>query len=566
MKKVVLFLLVGAMVGLVVAVAQASNIHIGVGAEPRTIMPAVNTGTWESAINGLVFDAIVQGNNQMFPIPGIAESWDYDEDTYTWTFHLRKGVKFHDGTEVTAEDVEFSWRTIIEPAYPGVRFGTFQDVVNAQAYHDGEITDWSQVGVKALDRYTFQVQLTGINAVFLVYTCGYGVMPKHIYGPYLEENGYEKLRGATLDLGYVVGSGPYQLTEWVPDQYIKLEKFPDYWNPRENPIATDGQATVAGIDEVYWYFIPDDDSRFLALKSGQIDCLAPNQDQYWEADADPEIEAMTYPSLVYDYLCFQLDPERLDLFTDVRVRQAIAYATDRDALIDQVLRGLGTKCSGPTHPLRWDFDESIFDEHPDYDIEKTIELMEAAGWTIEKNDDGTIPRGSFWTKDGEVFEFELSTNYPNQRRADICQILQQQYYDAGFRTTIRILDTNAFYYDYLMGGFKYQTAVGGWKVGTDPDATSLWHSSSYPDSFNWLPYFNPELDALIEEGLKHVNYDVRKPIYTEIAKILVQDQPYIWLCYTDGLFAAREDVGLTGFFPSNPNGWYVNIWQWEVGS
>lgn len=161
-------------------------------------------------------------------------------------------------------------------------------------------------------------------------------------------------------------------------------------------------------------------------------------------------------------------------------------------------------------------------------------------------------------------EFEIATNYPNPRRADICQILQQQLFDAGFQTTIRILDTNAFYYDYLMGSFKFQTGVAGWRMGSDPDATSLWHSSSYPDSFNWLKYINPELDILIEEGLQYVDYAKRKPIYTEIALQLVRDMPYVWLCYQDGTFAARKAIGLTGFFPCHPQGWWINLWQWEI--
>jgi peptide/nickel transport system substrate-binding protein len=564
MKKVALFLLVGAMIGLVAATVQASTIRIAMGEEPRSVMPNNTSGTWESAIGGQLFDAMVAGDNQMYPIPGIAESWDYEDETYTWTFHLRKGVKFHDLTEVTADDVVFSFKCWIHPDYPGVRFGNFKYIVNAQAYHDGEIDDFSQVAVKALDPYTVEIQLTQIQATFLTYAAGSGILPKHIYEPYFEENGYDKQKGATLDLGYLIGAGPFKFAEWVTGQYVKVEKFDDYWNPRENPIATEGQAVTPGIDEVFYVQIPDADAMFQALKAGQIDAMGLTEDQYWEADADPALESMLYPFLVYDYLSFQLDPEKTDLFQDVRVRRAIAYATDRDALIDQVLRGLGSKCNGPSHPLRWDWDDAIGEAHPDYDIEKCVELMEAAGWTIEKNDDGTIPRGAFWMKDGKKFEFEISTNYPNPRRGDIIQILQQQYYDAGFSVTLRILDTNAFYYDYLMGGFKFQAAVGGWRMGSDPDATSVFHSSSYPDSYNWMPYIDAEADALIEEGLQHVLFEERKPIYTELALKLVEDMPYIWLCYQDGKFGTRKDIGLTGFFPCHPQGWWINLWQWEI--
>ena len=550
---------------MVIPVAQAqTTIRIAMGAEPRNLLPNNTSGTWESAIGGQLFDGMVQGDNQMYPIPGVAERWEYDEETYTWTFYLRSGVKFHDGVELTADDVVFSFKVICHPDYPGVRFGNFKNIVGAQAYHDGEIDDFGEVAVKALDRYTVQIQLDSIQATFLAYTAGSGILPKHIYEPYFEENGYEKQEGATLDLRYLVGSGPYKFVEWVADQYVKLEKYEDYWNSRENPIATEGQVTAAGIDEVYFVMIPDPDAQFLALQAGNIDAMGATVDQYFEAEANPDLEAIRYPYLVYDYLHFNLDEEKTPLFQDVRVRQAIGYAIDRDTMIDQVLRGLGTVCNGPSHPLRWDWDDAIAAAHPNFDVEQTIALMEDAGWAIEKKEDGTITRGAFWTKGDTTMEFEIATNYPNPRRADICQILQQQLFDAGFQTTIRILDTNAFYYDYLMGSFKFQTGVAGWRMGSDPDATSLWHSSSYPDSFNWLKYINPELDILIEEGLQYVDYAERKPIYTEIALQLVRDMPYVWLCYQDGTFAARKAVGLTGFFPCHPQGWWINLWQWEI--
>jgi peptide/nickel transport system substrate-binding protein len=352
--------------------------------------------------------------------------------------------------------------------------------------------------------------------------------------------------------------------EWVADQYVKLEKFGDYWNPRENPVATEGQSTVPGIDEVYFVIIPDNDAQFLALQAGNIDAMATTVDQYFQAADDPTLDTWVYDTIVYDYLCFNLDPEKTPLFQDVRVRKAIAYAINRDVLIDQVLRGLGSVCNADSHPLRWDWDDVYNDLHPDYDVEKTIELMEEAGWTIEKDDDGSIPRGAMWTKDGEIFEFEIATNHPNQRRQDIIQVLQQQLFDAGFSVVLRILDTNAFYYDYLMGSYKFETAVAGWKIGSDPDGTSVWTCDAYPDAFNWLYYCNPEVDRLMEAALQLVEPAKRKPLYVEANKFLIADQPYVWLNFQQTTFAAREQFGLKGFLPVNPNGWYVNLWQWEV--
>lgn len=542
----------------------AGSFTVTMGAEPIELLPNNTEGTWESCIGGLVFDGLTNSNNQMQPVPGLAASYEYDDDTLTWTFHLRKGAKFHDGTEVTTDDILFSYKCLMHPDYPGVRFSNVETIVGAEEYRGGEITDFNQVAIRALDPSTIEIQLKEIDATFLSYGA-IGIVPKHVYEPIYEEKGYGVQRGITRDLGYCIGSGPYKFDEWKVGQYIKVTANEDYWNPRGNPVQKDGAPTTPGIKEVYWIFIEDSDARFAALKAGDLDFTGLSVDQYFELADDPNFVALRAPYLVYDYLCLNLDPEKTLLFQELAVRQAIGYAIDRDTLIEQVLRGVGTKCNGPTHPLRWDYSTAVDEKHPDYDPEKSIELMEGAGWTIQKGGAGNIWPGAVWEKEDPVYghlemRFEIATNYGNVRRADILQVLQQQLAAVGFEVSLRVMEVNAFYDVYLQAERDYDTAVAGWRMGSDPDSYSLWHSSEV-GGFNWTAYSDPQVDEWLVEGTQYVTIEERKPIYEEIAVKLVEDLPYIWLCYVD---ATEGTVpGLKYFYPCHPQGWYISMWQWE---
>jgi len=542
----------------------SGSFTLTMGAEPVEVLPNNTEGTWESCIGGLLFDGLTNGDNQMKPIPGLAESYEYDEETLTWTFNLRKGVKFHDGTEMTADDVVFSYKCVMHPDYPSVRFSNYASVVGAEEYRNGEITDFSQVAITAVNPYTVEIQLKEVDATFISYGAT-GVIPKNVYEPVYEEKGYGVQRGITRDLGYCYGTGPYKFEEWKVGQYIKLVANEDYWNPRGNPVAKDGNPVTGGIKDLYWVFIEDADARYAALKAGDLDIIATTVDQHFELVDDSDYLALRSPYLVYDYLCLNLDPEKTPLFQEISVRQAIGYAIDRETMAEQVLRGLGTLCNGPTHPLRWDYTAEVDALHPSYDPERSMQLMEAGGWTIEKDSGGNIWPGAVWHKEDPVYgllemRFEIATNYGNVRRADILQVLQQQLAAAGFEVSLRVLEVNAFYDNYLQADREFDTAVAGWRMGSDPQSKSLWNCDQV-GGFNWTAYCNPQVDEWQAQASQVVTIEERKPLYEQIAIQLVRDLPYIWLNYIDSTVGTKP--GLDYFYPCHPQGWYINAWQWE---
>jgi len=627
--------------------SAGTSIQIPMTSEPRSLMPNTTSGTWESAVAALLFDGMVTTGPDLRPIPSLARDWEWSEEELTYTFHLREGIQFHDGHELTCEDVMFSFKTVMHPQYSGVRFPNFQSVVGAYEYrnrvlfstgmdatealdagnvpesfreqfreHDralssdvsvayneedeiwtindqgnevsypvsprgnqeqldvqlpeGQTIDWPIPGLACQDDYTFTAELNSVQRTFLPYAAGTGIMPKHVYEPVLEERGYGSLQGLTRNIEKLVGTGPYEFTNWETGQSIELTRNENYWQGRT--VERRGQTPMGGIETLYWVVRQDPDSRFSSFRAGEIDVTPTTVDQHFQLQNgnDSDQATYTYPELAYEYYHWNL---RMAKFQDERVRRAMCYAIDRQQLVERVLRGLGQVANGPSHPIAWDYDPKLREIHPGFDPERTVELMEEAGWTIERNDNGEIPEGAVWTKstdNGETMEMsiEIAVNQGNQERQRFAVLMQEQLGKVGFDVEVRTLDTNAFYNDYLMGSNDFVTAVAGWRLGTDPDLTSIFHSDSVGSSFNWMAYTeenidkNSDVDALIDEGLNYVSIDEAKPVYQELNRKVVEDMPYCWLVHEEGTFAAYSDV--RGLEPFHPQGWYINMPNWYV--
>ncbi|MBI1730773.1 PKD domain-containing protein [Candidatus Acetothermia bacterium] len=632
--------------------SKGTELRIPISEEPKELLPEATEGTWESDISGLIFDTMVQSDQSFAIIPGFA-TWEWNPDTKTYIFHIRPGVKFSDGVELTCDDLMFSFKAWTHPDYPGVRFDDFSPIVGAVEYRNrtfgtlsltpdlvtaldsgalppsaldaftkygitlsgnvavkidgtedaasggketsawsitdsksqksysatrdgdqltlhlpkGETLPWPISGLKCVDPYTFSVQLNKTQRTFLNYVgASAGIMPKHIYEQYLEANGYDKLKGKDLEIGKIIGAGPYKLAKWEPGQYLELDRNDNYWQSRE--ISVDGQTPLGGVEKLFFIVTPDPQAQLAKLLANEVDVLDTRADvnQYLQLKENAAFDTYKYPQLVYDYWHWNL---RNPLFQDISVRKAMCYALDRQTMLNQVLKGLGEVANGPTSPLRWDWDPTIAEVHPQYSVQKTIELMEKAGWTIDKNADGTIKKGAVWTKtsaDGQTLkmEFEIATNSSSTRRQDYMILMQEELAAAGFQATTRVLDTNAFYNNYLEGSHNFQTAIAGWKMGTDPDGTSIWASNEIdPVGFNWMAYSNPKVDSLLKEGIVLADIDKAKPIYQEINKILVDTMGYCWLSFQDGTFASKK--GLLQIEPVNPNTPYAYLprWSWD---
>ncbi|HBH87411.1 MAG TPA: peptide-binding protein [Syntrophaceae bacterium] len=458
--------------------------------DASNLIPLLSSDSTSHGISSLVFNGLVKYDKDINIVGDLAESWKISRDGLVITFHLRKGVTWHDGHTFTAHDVLFTYRVTIDPKTPTAYAGDFLKVKKAEV----------------LDDYTFRVTYDKPFAPALM-SWGSSVLPKHL------------LEGKDITTSplarHPVGTGPYIFKEWVPGQKIVLISNPDYFESRPY------------IDGYIMRIIPDDATMFLELRANGIDRKNLTPLQYTRQTENnlfrKNFNKYRYLSFSYTYMGYNL---KNPLFADKRVRQAIAYGINKDEIIRGVLLGLGKEATGPFKPGTWVNNPHV-KVYP-YDPQKAKELLADAGW---KDNDGD----GIMDKDGQPFVFEIITNQGNEIRAKCAEIIQRRLGEIGIKVKIRILEWAAFVNDFI-NKRRFDATILGWTVPLDPDIYDVWHSSKMgPQELNFISYKNEEVDTLIERGRSTFNQKERKKYYDRIQEILAEEQPYLFLYVPDAL-------------------------------
>jgi peptide/nickel transport system substrate-binding protein len=485
--------------------------------EPSILIPMLAGDSASHDVAGLIFNGLVKYDTDLSVIGDLAESWNISPDGLVITFHLRKGVRWFDGVEFTAEDIMFGYKTIINEKTP-------------TAYQE----DYLQVKkAEAPDPYTFRVTYRKPFAPALTSWGNLVVLPKHL----LEGKDIAK-----TDFGRnPVGLGRYKLRTWTPGQDVILESNRDYFEGRPY------------IDRYIYKIIPDPATMFLELKAGGIDYMGLTPIQYTkQTDTryfDENFQKFRYPVFAYTYMGFNL---KHPFFQDKRVRQAIAYAIDKKEIVDVVLFGLGKPATGPYVPDTWPYNPRV--RTYGYDLEKAKALLKEAGWK-DTDRDGVLD------KDGSPFVFTILTNMGNSLRMNTATIIQWRLAKIGIKVDIRVLEWSTFINEFI-DKRRFQAVILGWSIGLDPDQYDIWHSSKTKEKeFNFIGYKNPEVDALLEQGRRTFDTEERKKAYFKIQEILAEELPYIFLYVPDAtpIVHAR----FRGIKPS-PIGISYNLYRWYV--
>ncbi len=434
-------------------------------------------------INILIFNGLTahDGDNQV--VPGLAESWDFDEETCTYTFHLAENVKWHDGEPFTAEDVKFTIEAIMDPENGSENAPNYEDVQ--------EIT--------VVDDHTVSFKLDAPNVAFLDYMT-MAVLPKHLLeGEDMQTSDFFR---------HPVGTGPYKLESWEEGQAITLVKNEDYFKGEPN------------IDTVVFKIVPDDNAKALQLKSGELDLalLTPK-----DAATFTEDEAYTcYDMKTSDYrgILFNFWNEYWQENRDLI--PAVCYAMDRESIINAVLLGQGMPAYGPLQRNIYN-NEDV--EHYDYDPEKAKAVLEDAG--CEMGDDG------YYYRNGEKVGFVISVGAGDQVRIDIAQIAAQQLQQIGMDVTVEIpaqVDWGG-QMAYLIGwGSPFDADDHTYKVfGTDKGA-------------NYSGYSNELVDQYLTEARQSDDPEVRKEAYDKFQVELAKDPAFAFICYIDANYVANADI------------------------
>ena len=484
--------------------------------DASNLIPLLASDSASHSVAGMVFNGLVKYDKDMNIVGDLAESWDITQNGLVITFHLRKGVQWHDGKPFTAADVLYTYQVTTNPKTPTAYAGDFLKIKKAEV----------------LDDYTFRVTYDKPFAPALI-SWASAILPRHL------------LEGKDITKSpltrHPIGTGPYKFKEWVAGQKIVLVSNENYFEGRP---YIDGRVTR---------IIPDTATMFLELRAQNIGMMGLTPLQYTRQTDNnlfkENFNKYRYLSFAYTYLGYNL---KNPLFTDKRVRQAISYAVNKDEIISGVLLGLGKPATGPYKHGTWAYNDKV--KIYNYDPAKARELLKQAGLT-DTNHDGVLE------KDGKPFEFEILTNQGNETRQKCAEIIQRQLKEVGISVKIRIVEWSAFVTDFI-NKRRFDAVILGWTIPLDPDAYDVWHSSkTSPEELNFVSYKNPEADEMLEKGRSTFNQAERKKYYDRFQEILVEDQPYTFLYVPEELIIISNRI--RGVEPA-PIGIGHNFIKWYV--
>ncbi|MBI4823618.1 MAG: peptide-binding protein [Nitrospirae bacterium] len=466
-----------------------NSITIGFLADAKNLLPPLASDSASGDISGLLFNGLTKYDKDILVVGDLAESWEIKDGGLEIIFHLRKGVKWHDGVEFSSDDVLFTYNTVINPEVPTPYSSIYGPVKS----------------VSASDRYTIKVIYEEPYAPALE-SWGMGIIPKHILeGKDITSEEFSR---------NPIGTGPYRLKEWVTGQKIVLSSFDEYFEGKPK------------IDKYIARVIPDTATMFLELKFGGIDFMALTPPQY-KLQADTVLfkryfQKFLYPSFGYTYLGYNLLDER---FSDKRVRRAITHAIKKKDIIKGVLLGFGTVSTGPFPSESWAYNPNVKD--PEYNPDKAKKLLKEAGWQMVDN--GVLK------KNGKPFVFTVLINQGNDVRLKTAQIIKENLKAVGIEMNIKVLEWQALLHEFI-DKKRFEAIILGWALSRDPDLYDIWHSSKTKEGeFNFISYKNEELDRLLIKGRQTFDIEKRKRIYWRIHELLSDEQPYTFLFVPDSL-------------------------------
>ncbi len=473
-------------------------------ASPTNLDPRVGLDAYSERIDSLIFDDLLDRDEHLNVKPALAQSWDIP-DPLTYVFHLRHGVKFHDGRSLTSRDVKWTFDSLLEHKVRSTKAAAYRFVDRVEAADDFTVI--------------FHLREPFAPLLWNLSDGAIGIVP---YG--------------TLDeiTAKPVGSGPYRFLSAEPDKEVLLERNDDYWGSK------------AKLDRVRFSVVPDTTTRALELRKGSADIVinALSPDMVLTLEREPKLEVERGPGTVLQYLAFNLrDP----ILRDLRVRQAIAYAVDRKPMIEYLWRGFVRPASSVLPPESWAFDPNV--ETYQHNPEKARQILEAAGYKAGPN--------------GVRFHLTMKTSTEEAPRL-LAAVLQQQLRDVGIELDIRTFEFATFFADVTGGAFELYSLrwVGG---NEDPDIFEYaFHTDKFaPHGANRGFYSNHRLDVLIDQARRETDQNVRKKLYAQIQEILANDVPYINLWYFDNVLVHSRRVQ---HLELNPSGNYDFLKTCDISS
>ncbi|MEV4669879.1 ABC transporter substrate-binding protein [Microbacterium sp. LWO12-1.2] len=466
---------------------------------PTSFDPFHAEGAADGEIVGLHFRSLIANESQEF-VPSLASSWEFTPDATSVTFTLAE-TNWSDGEPFTADDVVYSLETWADPATESLHGGELAGVVGYEEFVAGSAPSVS--GIKALDETTVQIDLTEPSVVFLSNLLYLKIIPEHIYGEIDSADfaGNEEFRSPS------VGIGPYIFSRWVDDDQIEFVPNPE--SLEDHPL-----------DHIYAQYLTGDVAR-AQLQTGEIDIAQLASADVETVRQEDVVDVQVGPGIGAMALYSALDNGKL---ADARVRQAILYAIDRQAIVDNVLNGNGRVPQSMLYTPEWATPDDLIEF--DYDPEKAKELLADAAWDAST-----------------VVYLDIIPGQPD--RDAVMNVVQGQLAAVGIDAQLRASQPAQLTELVENREFDLLISIMG-LVGSEPG--NINRRFMCDASSNISGYCNPELDALLLQGVKTDDQSVREPIYQEANRILNADQPAMPLYVEQPAYGSAKRV--TGFDPA----------------
>jgi len=459
-------------------------------------------------------NALVEGNEYNVIEKVLAEHYDVSRDGLQYTFKLRKGIKFHDGSEFTADDVKYTYEWYMNPANAASNAVSFKSVER----------------VESPDKYTITVKMKEPFAPFLVNTATTFIYSAKYHGR-IGEKAYKS---------QPMGTGPFRIKEWRPAEYTIVEAFDGHFRGRPN------------IDTFRQDVVPEASVRAIALRTGTSD-------------------SATWPLLAEDNLAFEASPNftvfrtssqgvnhfpinnRLPQLSDKRVRQAMMHAIDRQRLIDDVFRGTAIIAHSNYPPsMRTWYDRTI--KTYSYDQARARSLLEEAGWRVGP--------GNVRVREGQRLSFTCAVITGDRARRPEAELAQQDLAQVGIE--MRIVERPVATILAQLPRGELDASLFNWTYNSgalEPDPATTLRSSGVR---NFAGYNNPRMDQLLDQGLRETDVKKRQKVYTEVQKIFVEDVPILYIMYWDWFNVFTKRIKGLPAKPEDGFALYRNAYKWSI--
>ncbi len=508
--------------------------------EPKTLNPLIVADTRSREVIAVMQADLVHINRAtQLTEPALAKSWKISPDGLTYTLVLRQGIKFSDGQPLDADDVLFTFRLYLDENV----HATQRDLL---------IVGGKPIVVRKVDAHTVVFQLAKTYGVGERLFDGLAILPRHLLEKPYQEGKLGQIGSLATAADHWAGLGPFRLKEYVAGERLVLERNPYYWK-------SDAKGNrLPYVDELVFLFVPNADAQVLKFQSGETDVisqlgaenfsvLSKQQRGYTMVDAGPGLE--------YNFLFFNLSdagektsPEmqrKQKWFREVKFRQAVSAAVDREAIVRLVYQGRGSALWGLVAPgnRRWGNEKLA---HPARSLERARTLLKEAGfsWSNGPNGESTLLDSG-----GKPVEFSILTSSSNADRAKMAALVQDDLKQLGMRVQVVPLEFRSLL-DRVTQTKEYDACVMGIaSFDADPNSdinvwlssggTHLWNPSQAHPATPW----EAEIDRLIEEQMSARTFEQRKKIYDRAQEVLAENQSMIFLASPNILAGAKNSIG-----------------------